>query len=698
MRLHELFPSVAAHVPAGAEVSGHLGDPPTVLAVAQILREQQDRLSDSPRLLDQFTLGVLSDVQRLRAADPAVPEAACVALAMLTCWVPARHAFEHAQPLEMWRWLHSAFGAPVTREAGTADIDLAPLDRALRSDTWTVLVQPALIMLAPVLFHLNTTAQTAEELARQLCQPVLGLCRALLARGDVFVVEAAVHLVKYLVRQEQRDDARELGHALEELLYARPGHPMAGAIAVLLSGEQPPITHRRPDRIAQWALGRLTLNPYTVLALSTNTAVRMSAGELAAFFPTVLSRLETVVGLVEQEEDAAQRSRDRGTVWSMSGPLVHSLLQAGDVERLMQWVSVWYGVGPGERRTGRCIVLAAGGSRAWYRPQTAPSSGDNAALVRLTAAMNAALGQSLVTTGLADTALTTPATGRKSFACAGELEDALLAYLDVADLADYAGSEKAEAFVSTLPALTPVQALLARRSGPVLPLAVSLRQPLADRSVAAVQLWCGDAPFARAEAEVLKTVFSYAGIRCDVVDGDEVTCANFLASYERDDYDVLWVAAHGRHPLLDPDHSAILLTATEQVPLADLAAAPLPPTAGRRLLVLNTCDSAAANAQGPYDDHGPARSVAGPRQAVIGHLWPVPGGAAVVFGALLACELADGSEFARAFAEALRRLQDPWPDLARRLGDRGIGAQIAEALDDFRDPTLLDWGSPAFLE
>lgn len=179
---------------------------------------------------------------------------------------------------------------------------------------------------------------------------------------------------------------------------------------------------------------------------------------------------------------------------------------------------------------------------------------------------------------------------------------------------------------------------------------------------------------------------------------EEVTAANFLTAYQRDDHDVIWVAAHGRHPLLDPDESAILLSSTEQVPLQELAAASVPSTAQRRLLVLNTCDSAAANAQGPYDDFGLARSVAGPDQAVIGHLWPVPGGAAVVFGALLACELADGSGFSEAFGTALGALQARWNDLARRFQDRGVGAEIAEALHDFHDPTLLDWGSPAFLE
>ncbi|WP_043497261.1 hypothetical protein [Streptomyces glaucescens] len=74
------------------------------------------------------------------------------------------------------------------------------------------------------------------------------------------------------------------------------------------------------------------------------------------------------------------------------------------------------------------------------------------------------------------------------------------------------------------------------------------------------------------------------------------------------------------------------------------------------------------------------------------------GGAAVVFGALLACELADGNGFAKAFEAALCAFQDPWHNLARLLEGRGVGAEIAKALHDFRDPTLLDRGSPAFLE
>ncbi|MGW2888022.1 CHAT domain-containing protein [Streptomyces griseoruber] len=697
--MEELFPSAAMRLPAGVELDARaLEEPGTVLGLGMLLGQLQYELKDSPHALEQFSLGVLEDIQQWGTQDRGVPQAAQVVLTMTMCWVPAREAMKHAQPLVMWQWLHNAFGPAMPADAGETTIDLAPLDCALRDGRFGEAARDALVLLAPVVFYLNAVTHSAQHLAEQVCPAVVTICRTRLPQGDDQVVEAATHVVTYLVRHQQYEEACELGHGLEHFLYTHLDHHLAGSVAVLLAGQRPPITHRPPSAIARWALKTLKVNPYTALALKTELAARMAAEEQAAFFPEVLSQLRVVAALVEQEPDAARKARDRGRLLSMGQSLVHALLQAGQSEQLMQWLSVWRGVADDDWRGGRCIVLSPGGSRVWYRPLTAPGDADSAALVRLTKAMNAALGHALVTQGLPDAEVTVPADGRTRPEHAPELEAALHAYLDTADLEAFVRDEKAEAFVSLLPSLMPVQALLARRKGPVLPLTVSLSQPLPDRAVEAVQLWCGDAPFTHAEAEVLETVFSYAGIRCDIVPPDEVTRENFLAAYQQDDYDVIWVAAHGRHPLLAPDESAIVLSTRERVHLQDLAAASVPSGAGRRLLVLNTCDSAAANTQGFYDDHGPARSVAGPGQAVIGHLWPVPGGAAVVFGALLACELADGQGYGQAFESALCAFQDEWHSLARRLGDRGIGRQVAEALHDFRNPTLLGWASPAFLE
>ncbi|MGV9393347.1 CHAT domain-containing protein [Streptomyces olivaceus] len=697
MRLDELFPSAAAHLPSTEVSDSALAEPQGVVQVASLLQRRQRELLQSPFLMAEFSHALLTDIQALETG-PAIAAPARPVLAMLVCWTPARQGFDHTQPLEMWRWLHSALGAPVSVEAGEATADIEPLVQALRDPVWAPTATGALLLLAPVLFYLNNNAHSADELAAALWPTVVDACRVRLATGDVHVVEAATQVVKYLVWKKHREEACALGHALERLLYADPQHPLAGGIAVLLAGESPAISHKDPMVIARWALATVPLNPFAALSLTTTLSVRMAAAERAAFFPTVLSQLRDVAALVSQETDPAQLSRDRGVLLSMQNPLVHTLLNEGPHENLRQWLSAWRGVPPEDARDDQCLLLANAGSRVWYRPGTAPDPDDDASLIRLTSAMNKALGRALVTRAMSDTALTTPATGRTSREHADALEAALRAHLDVADLAAFARKENAAAFVSMLPSLTPLQGLLARQGGPVLPISVSLRPPLADRSVRRVQMWCGDAPYAQAEAAVLQTVFTYAGIQCDVVGHDGVTRQRFLDAYSSDDYDVIWVAAHGHHPLLRPDDSAVVLTSTEQVFLQDLTAAPVPSTSRRRLLVLNTCDSAAANAQGPYDDFGLGRSIAGPGQAVIGHLWPVSGGAAVVFGALLAIELADGSTFADAFATALCALQENWSALAKRLGDRGIGAAIAEALQDFQTPCLLDWASPAFLE
>ncbi|UNM13002.1 CHAT domain-containing protein [Streptomyces formicae] len=697
VRPGELLPSAAGHLDIPSSLDVDPTDPASVAQLLAYIRLRQDGLQDTPHAWERFTKALLSDLQGIPTVAPQVPEGARVVLALGVCWAPARLAFECAQPLAMWEWLHRAV-ATSDDEGGSVDIDLEPVDRALKDPRWAKSVERVVILLAPMVFYLTNNHSTGEHLARGFRAPVLSICARALPTGDVHVVEAALHLVKHLVWQGLRRQACLLGHALEILLLANPAHPLAGAMAAFLAGERPPVTHRDPAAIAAWAVQHVSMNPFAALALQVNRFLGMSESEGDAFLPELLEQVKEVITIVENEDDPAQVSRDRGIVFSMLGQLQHQLLRSGDALNLTRLLGIWRGVPADQARHDRCLTLANAGSKVWFRPGSAPSPDLPDSGNRLTTAFNKALGRALVTRGQGDTALTRPATGRKDATQAEELHDALHAHLDVADLAEFASTEGATAFISLLPGLTPVQALLARAGGPVLPLAVSLRAPLPDRPVERVQLWCGDAPSARTESSIVERVFSYAGKTVDVITGDDLSRDRFLAEFQRDSYDVVWVVAHGSHPPYAPDRSAVVLNGTEHVFLDDLARVTRPPGSTRRLVVFNTCDSAAADTQGPYDDRGIARSVAGPDQAVIGHLWPVDGHAATVFGALLAIELADGSTYAEAFANALRDLQQDWAALAGRLGDRGIGSLVAEPLDGFRQPTIFDWGSAAFLE
>lgn len=697
MRPDELFPSAAGYLDVPSNLDVDPTDPTSVAQLLAHIRLQQDHLQDTPHVWEQFAKALLSDIRGVPAVAPQVPEGARVVLALGVCWAPARLAFECAQPLAMWEWLHRAV-ATSDNEGGSIDIDLGPVDRALKDPHWAKSVERIVILLAPMVFYLANNYSTGEHLAQGFRAPVFSICVRALPTGDEHVVEAALHLTKHLVWQDLRRPACLLGHALEVLLLANPTHPLAGAMAAFLAGERPPVTHRDPTVIAAWAVQHVSMNPFATLNLQVSRFLGMPKNEGDAVLPELLQQVEEVIAIVESESDPAQVSRDRGIVFSILGQLQYRLLQSGDTLHLTQLLSIWRGVPADQARNDRCLTLANAGSKVWFRPGSAPSPDLPDSGNRLTTAFNKALGKALVTRGQGDTALTHPATGRKDLTQAEELHDALHAHLDVADLVEFAFSENTAAFISLLPSLTPVQALLARAQGPALPLAVSLRAPLPDRPVERVQLWCGDAPSARTEAIIVETVFSYAGKTVDVITGDDLSCDRFLAEFQRDDYDVIWVAAHGSHPPYAPDQSAVVLSDSEYVFLDDLARVTRPPASTRRLVVFNTCDSAAADTQGPYDDRGIARSVVGPDQAVIGHLWPVDGDAATVFGALLAIELADGSDYAEAFANALRDLQQDWATLAGQLGDRGIGSLVAEPLDGFRQPTIFDWGSAAFLE
>ncbi|MFD7731032.1 CHAT domain-containing protein [Kitasatospora phosalacinea] len=694
VQLCEILPTSAGHIDVPSDFDVDLSKPDGVTLLLACIQVQQEEIADIPFALDRFTEMVLSDLRNVTRVAPQCPEAVLALLTVGTCWVPARRAFRSAKSLEMWRWVHRAF-ATGDGIGQTAEIDSGPADRALRDHVWGPLVQLALVRLAPVLFHLAHQYDMAGDLAPHYEQNVFAICLPRLSTGDEASIEALVHLTAYLSKQGKSRQANELGHALERFLFTCPAHPLAGAVATLLASARPAITHQAPGAIAAWAFQHVSLDPHERLSLHVAASAEDVNDDVR--FATLMKQLVTVGAFIDAQNDPLQASRDRGSIFSILGPLQRPLLAAGRTDRLLEVLGAWKGVPADQLRDDRCVTLGNTGSGVWYRPGPGPGSGRADSLVRLTKALNRALGLALVTGGMDDTALIAPADDEKRTEHAAELETALRDHFDVEDLADYINEQDASALVPLLPSLVPTQALLARSGGPVPPLAASFRKPLPDRAVSRVQLWCGDAPAATAEVRLLAAIFSNNFIEVDLVTGPDVTQKRFLSEYQRDDYDVIWVVSHGANPPYEPDRAAIVLNDTETVHLDDLVHAAAPTASGRRLLVLNTCQSAAADMQGPYDDRGIARSVVGPGQAVVGHLWRVDGHAAAVFGALLAIELAAESTFVKAFADALHHFQD-WRALDKHFDGRGIGALVSELLQELPEPTILDWGSPVFME
>ncbi|MEE8600286.1 CHAT domain-containing protein [Euzebya tangerina] len=208
-----------------------------------------------------------------------------------------------------------------------------------------------------------------------------------------------------------------------------------------------------------------------------------------------------------------------------------------------------------------------------------------------------------------------------------------------------------------------------------------------------VQLWHGDLLTGQAEVEAVSDNFTRAGIDVDVVDGTQRTRADFVNAYTASDLDVLWVSSHAHFGHWRPDKTAVALTEALTISLSQFATMQ-PPDNGRRLLVLNTCDSASVTALGGPSTVGVAATAAGRRQAVAGHLWPVHFRPATVFGALLAIGLVAHDRFDDAFLFATAHRSQP--DVVDTLEEEGLN-RVAEyaAYEDTR--TFLDLASPIMM-
>lgn len=697
--LREMFPSAQMHFEesvGGREVD--LGKPVEVFYALQQVQVVQSRYGEAPLLLERLTREMLSDIKALDRHTRTRHTALTTVLTGAVCSLPVGLAYIGGDPHRTWVWLHRALSAEVDEDEGSADHDRTLIAHALNDPQWHLLMATVLLKLAPALFYLAWRHKTAVELTAFLYPSLYQLCVENLLVHKL-AIEAELQMLPWQLENDERSDAVTVARILERLLFDRPDSEYAASIAVLLSGQSPGLTLRSPADIAAWAMTHIHLQPEDAFALHLRVARGSANGWITAAFDDLRDELAGLLARVRaQGFDDVTESRVRGQIFSIFEPALFDLIHGGEHRRLYQWFGTWRMADPASIRQDACVAIAAGGDRAWFRPGTPVDANAFRQLAEFTAASNAALGTALVSEGQPDSQLRVPATGKKNSDHAGWFEQAVLNYLDVHDLAAYTRTQGAAAVVSLLPSHTPLQALLARAGGPVLPLCLSMQKPHPDREVSKVQFWCGDVHSAYQEFKILKEIFENVGIEIDLVSTEDVSRTRFLTDYESDTYDVIWVASHGIRPPYQPDEATIQLREGEELSLHDLQSVSCPSNGRRRLLVLNTCDSAASNNYSPFEEMGLGRGIVGPKQAVIGHLWRVDSSAALLLGALLAAGLSDRSPFTEAFGHALTILQAGWSDIAAELQSHGVGALAAEALHNFNAPTILDWGSAAFLE
>lgn len=425
---------------------------------------------------------------------------------------------------------------------------------------------------------------------------------------------------------------------------------------------------------------------------------------------------EIVGAVMEHTEYVLSKGREKSLLrygferlYDVLNPVVSQLCRTGGANELSQLFIAWYGVTERPIESGLLFINCEADEVHWFTDNESyiikRQTDGHASQARLTEALNKFLGTTLTVSGNDTFQLEPPSRmGVPNATFGDELLSAVKEFycLDSPELIQAPlANAKALRLVRHVP--VPIQAALLSAKGVTYPISVSLQTPEVDRKCQRVLLWYGGTLMDDRERDGIVPIFASAGIAVDLVPREERTKSRFLECYSDPKYDVIWVTAHGEYDHFKPHETYITLDEQAEIhlPLLEIESIELP-RCGRRLLVLNICDGATAGALGGALGLGLANSLAGARQAVISHGWPVHQSISPIFAGLLATELAQQAKpYFEAFCNTLTSLNQPKDDLVQTLRDASRSlTTIAETLDgqNFDPQNIFYWGSSQFVE
>lgn len=523
-------------------------------------------------------------------------------------------------------------------------------------------------------------------------------------------VEAACHLSSWLHRNGHAEHAKTIVSCLEAAEAAAvTSEESKKTICIQFTCAVGDFTSRPLHEWASRGLAYPTyLRGHERLQLLVNRSTR---GEATADFEEILAAARTYAAEVAAlASDVAAFNYVQARVFDVLAPFLGRLIRAGHPDAALTLLGAWYGV-PGTRvrqspvlacvpSFGDAMVYASAERVLTYTRDT------DEALRTLTTIINEAIGTSHTIADDPTLTIRTPTRpGVPDFALGERLEAAMLQFYELTALASDHQTAPLEATgllpIQSLP--HPIQALLLRELGVTWPLVASYEEPEADRRIRKVLLWSTGTIGGPAELEGVSAIFGANGIEVDQR-YEDLDAAAFVELYSREDYDAVWINAHGEFAGTDPHAAHILLSMDGQqtITVAQLAATVVP-NDRRRLLFLNICDGGNVMVTDAPPRLGIAPMLASRNQAVISHLWPVRNFVAATYGVLLAKALAGGAEFFRAYCEALRTLRLDRPSLLHLLNSieprpSELIDRVGNGPDDFSDHNIFNWGSPVFYE
>jgi CHAT domain-containing protein len=198
------------------------------------------------------------------------------------------------------------------------------------------------------------------------------------------------------------------------------------------------------------------------------------------------------------------------------------------------------------------------------------------------------------------------------------------------------------------------------------------------------------------QKEALEYILKANNIDYEVFTGNECSKKIFMEKYIDKSFDLIWLMCHGSFNFNNPYETSLKISSNDEINILELERL-TPERTGRRLLVLNACQSGCSSIR--YDSmgfSGLGPSLTSPYQSVIGHLWLAESFAASIIGTVLMGNLITSTEYGNALNKTLQLVTKDKAELLDTLkqlinNDSQIIHSLSERNIDLRK--LLYWGS-----
>ena len=528
-------------------------------------------------------------------------------------------------------------------------------------------------------------------------------------RGQVPELVAALSMIfraQWALRYRP-GEAQGLADRLERMLRnPETTREVKARIAMFFAVTDTPLTSTPQDQRATTALADYTdcYNPDERLALLISTCW----GRI----DDLLNRLAVLCEVardasrhrIERVERPSGELYNRDVQFDRIGTAVRVLAEAGHTDEAVELIAAWHGVANHDVLHAAVVGLAvsAVNTRWCHSSATQPPPepdedvygyGD---LDDVVSAIGRFFGVRIANGSNPDFPVWSPERpGIPNHEFGAEFETAATRHLRFDALAEVLSRAVPASALVMVPGMAlPIQPLMIRRTGVLLPLSVSLKLPRRCRPIERAVVISGETFTSPWETDTVTALLRNAGV--DVIRIDDVTRDEFGRIYREDDLDLVWITGHGLHDHAHPDQSALLFRGGEPADMDWLAGLDAPGY-DRRLLVLNVCSGGQSTMWNSPYGFGIAPALAGPSQTVISHLWPTAAAIAASFGVLLAQALTADGDHVRAFKSAVETLAGGADRVLGALGSAPAeGPRLAEHLASASHDlaNIAHWGSP----